>query len=665
MGVEDRYPHVVRPIRIGGCELRNRIVRSAHGTGFGQDGITERLIAYHEARARGGVGLMIVETASVHPSSGTGAGLLATGAGRSSDLPAYQDAMIPGWARLAERVHAHGAKVFQQLWHGGSIASPLDGTASWAPSTVPEPHAGRLPQAMTQAMIDEIVAAFAAAARRCRDAGLDGVEVHGAHGYLVGQFLSPLTNRRTDAYGGDPRRRLRFAREVLAAMREAVGPGYPVGIRLSSTEGIEGGIQPDEAAVAARELERAGLADFIDVSMGSHNANQWMVAGMHVPHGYELPHAQVVTSGLTVPTIVTGRILTLGEAEDVLAKGIGDLVSMVRATIADADLVAKSLAGQEATVRPCLGINQGCGERGRIGLVSCTVNVHVGAEHLGTDLGTAPVAKRVMVVGAGPAGMEAALVAAARGHRVTVYERSDATGGLTRLSRRAPYRDEIGRICDFQASELRRLGVDVVCGSTVDVALVRSEAPDAVIVATGSLPRRDAMQRVLPALGTRGADLPHVVTPLEVLGDAPPAARRALVLDGLGTYPAIAAAEQLLERGTDVVLATGDLAVGLGTGSDRPWVMPRLLRRPGFQTRVRVVVEEITPETVCLRSLDTDGTETLEADLVVLMTAFESQTDLHQQLVAAGVDCRLAGDALLPRYLQHAIATGHRAGLAV
>jgi NADPH-dependent 2,4-dienoyl-CoA reductase/sulfur reductase-like enzyme len=526
---------------------------------------------------------------------------------------------------------------------------------------------------MSQGMIDEVVAGFAAAAARAEQAELDGVEVHGAHGYLVGAFLSPMTNLRTDAYGGDLEGRTRFAREVLGAIRAAVGPDFVVGIRLSGSEAAEHGIEPAEAAAIRARLETDDLVDFVDVSMGGYHNLGKMIGAMHEPHGYELATSRPVTRGAGVPTIVTGRITTLREAEETLASGAADLVSMVRALLADPELVGKSLAGRERDVRPCIGCNEGCvGRRFATGAATsetgCTVNPQAGFEYRAEPLRPAQPPRSVLVVGAGPAGLEAARTAALRGHRVSVHDRADGYGGVVRLARRAPYRDELGTICDWLWEELERLGVERRLGSPIDVRAVRELAPDLVIAATGAAPRRDGVQRMRPGLRVEGVDQPHVLTSADVLAaDREPAPRRALVFDDLGNYHAVGAAEHLLRWGTEVVFATSfsELGPDLLRSFQRDAVADRLGRYETFTLRTRTSVERITPTTVVLRDLYGARVHEEAADLVVLATGFDADVTLVEELTAAGIPVHPAGDAVAPQLLPHAFASGQAVGAAV
>ena len=326
--------------------------------------------------------------------------------------------MLPFYAELADRLHAHGTKVFQQLWHGGAAygrpGQPISASA------VPAPSIDRIPRPMTGAMIDDVVAAFAVAARRCRDGGLDGVELHGAHGYLIGQFLSPATNLRDDGYGGSTEGRTRFLVEILEAIRSEVGPDFPVGVRLSGTDFIEGGIDPAEAAAIARTIEP--LIDFLDVSMSSYWRFHKFLSTLDDPLGYEIETSEQVTKAVGVPTIVTGRILALDHADHLIGSGVADMVSMVRAMVADPHLVAKARAGREDEIRPCIGTSMGCvAQLMTTGRLQCVVNVAAGREATVPFETPAPaeVFKRVIVVGGGPAGMEAARTAASGATRCT------------------------------------------------------------------------------------------------------------------------------------------------------------------------------------------------------------------------------------------------------
>ena len=405
------YEHVLSPIDIGGVTVPNRVVRTAHATGIGGGHMSPELIEYHAARARGGVGLTIIEILSVHPSS-------------PATLNAF-DPRLPGeYEQLVQACAPHGMKVFQQIWHAGHNGTPIDGSPPWSASDIPSPQVGLVPKPMTKGQIDEIVAAYADTVKLCKDSGLDGVEIHGAHGYLPQQFLSANTNKRDDEYGGSLENRMRFLMEIMRACSVYAEDGFAVGVRLAADE-TAGGIGPEENIAVTHALKAENLVDFVNVSLGNYHSFPKLIGGMHEPVGYELETAVPVTRETgEIPSIVTGRFRTMEEVDQAIRLGQADLVGMTRATIADPDLVAKTRRGEASRVRPCIACNQGCVGQllGPSRKVGCAVNAGAGFEtQWGDDkLSQTDMPKHVLVIGGGPAGMEAARVAAKRGHRVTL-----------------------------------------------------------------------------------------------------------------------------------------------------------------------------------------------------------------------------------------------------
>ena len=624
------YDNLFQALPIGNCTVANRIVRTAHSTGMtGED-----LIAYHEERARGGVGLAILEIAGVHPSS-------------ANALPVYTDRVLPFYEELARRLHVHGTKVFQQLWHGGAAYGRAGQPMS--ASAVPNPAINVVPRSMTTAMIDEQVGAFAAAARRCRDGGLDGVELHAAHGYLLGQFLSPATNRRDDDYGGSTQKRVRFLAEVLAAVRAEVGPGFPVGVRISGTDLIEGGIDPPEAVAIARLIEPA--IDFLDVSMSSYWRFHKFLSTLDDPLGYEIATSEPVTRAVSVPTIVTGRIMTLDHASHLVSSGVADLVSMVRALIADPHLVAKARSGREAEVRPCIGTSMGCvAQLMTTGRIQCVVNVAAGKESTVPfeTPGPAAVRRKVLVVGGGPAGLEAARTAALRGHEVELYEMAAELGGQVRMAASAPHRADLGALTRWLADEVARLGVRVHLRTPVDPELVISAHPDEVVVATGSSPRRDGFQLSAPSRPVPGAELPHVFTSWDVLGFGGRAelGARAVVFDDTGTFEAISVADCLVERGLAVTVVSRLEQLGANIPYPPATVeasRERLLGA-GVDFVPLMALREITASGVHVRGIGNDLTRRVPADTVVIVTYHEPNRELADHLDGYGFGVHLVGD---------------------
>ena len=654
------YPNVFQPLDIGGCTLPNRIVRAAHSTGA----VGEDLIAYHEARAKGGAALTILQIAGVHPTAAT-------------DIPVFTDRVLPFYEEMATRLHAAGGRVFQQLWHGGAAIeqrSLHNFQPPLAPSAVPSPMVGVVPQVLTQAVIDELVEAFAAAARRCEQGGLDGVELHGAHGYLIGQFLSPATNLRDDHYGGSLENRTRFLREILAAIRQETSPGFPVGIRISADDQIEGGVDPEESAAIAKLVEPD--IDFLDVSLSSYWRFHRLLSTLDEGLGYEVPTSEVVTRAVDVPTIVTGRITTLDHAEHLVKSGVADLVSIVRGMIADPELVVKARDGRESEVRPCIGTSVGCVARFMVaGKMRCVVNSAAGQE---TSVPFEPAdrvaePKRVLVVGGGPAGLEAARAAALRGHEVVLYEMTNELGGQVRMAASAPPRSDLGAITAFLADELDRLGVTVRLRSPVDPDVVAEERPDELIIATGTAPRR-GFQISAPSKPIPGAELPHVFTSWEVLGFGGRAAigRRAVVFDDTGTFEAISVSDVLMAAGAEVTFLSRHEQLGatiLYPAATVEASRERLFSGP-FSFTPAVALREITPETVTARDLGTYVERSFEADTVVVVGYHDCNSELadylraqmFEQSGAPRFNMHLVGDVNGTNSIMAAIHAGARVG---
>jgi 2,4-dienoyl-CoA reductase-like NADH-dependent reductase (Old Yellow Enzyme family)/thioredoxin reductase len=631
--------HILSPISIKGVGIKNRVVRTAHGTNLGNGTLNDDLIMYHEARAKGGVGLSLLEAAGVHP-SGPGT------------LNVWGDEIVERYKKLMETVRPHGMRVFQQLQHLGFATLPIDGSPPWSASVMDGPLGRTI--AMTKAQIREVVDAFAAAAVRAQQGGLDGIEIHCAHTFLLQQFLSPLTNRRDDEYGGSLDNRLRFAVEVMRSVRQAVGGDFVVGARFSP-EMVPGGMTPDDVRDVVLAVEALGLVDYINLSHGSAFASHKIIGGMHEPCGYEIPASRVSTRAVRLPTIVTGRFRRLEEADAVIAAGEADMVGMTRAHIADPDIVRKTMEGRAGQIRPCIACNQGCVgglEQGRMG---CTVNVAVGAEHtLGDDrIQPAQSRRLVLVVGGGPAGMEAARAAALRGHRVILAEAKDRLGGTLSIARLAPCHALIGDIADWLAREIARLGVEIRAGVTIDAAYVAALNPDAVVVATGAT--------IPQEIGAHRCDGVPLLSVEAVLTDAVLPGDQALVIDELGTYHAIAAAEALIERGATVTYVT-DRPVFVEKVVTSLAAAPALerLAKGKFTLATRTSVVGYEDGLVTLKQIDTGAAQQIRADFAVHVRALEPDNRLAQSL--AGFEVHIVGDAAGQRFLPTAIREGNAAG---
>jgi 2,4-dienoyl-CoA reductase-like NADH-dependent reductase (Old Yellow Enzyme family) len=540
-------------VRVGPAVLRNRIVSTAHQTGLVHHHLpTDDLVAYHEARARGGAGAVFLEATAIHE----------TGLLTAHTVGGYLPEIAGAYERLGGAVRAHGTRLFVQLFHGGreQIAAPPLPPAI-APSAIPTPRFRAEPRALTATEIDDLIAGYAASAGLCREGGVDGIEISMAHGYLAAQFFAETTNTRDDAYNGDLHARLRFAREVIAAVREAAGAGVAVGVRLAADEITPGGLGPEACAEIAAALCAGGDVDFVSAALGhsaTYRGSTYIVPPPPEPRvAIAGPVAPMRAAIPGVPLIGTTRVADLDEAERLVASGAVDLVGMTRAMIADPDLLAKAAGGRADEVIPCVGCNQGCIGHYHAGLpIACIVNPRTGRERTLAPprrAGAAEV-RRVLVAGGGPAGIAAALEAAAAGHDVVLAERGPQLGGQLRVAGRAPaHRETWERYERWIARRLAADGVEVRLGAEVSAA--DAEHADAVIVATGATPYRPP---VAVARGVAVLDAPDaILDPAAVAGPV-------LVADWGGGWTGLDAAETLAEAGLEVTYACAAAAIGEG-----------------------------------------------------------------------------------------------------
>ena len=481
------FPRLGSPLPLKGLTIPNRIMMAAMATSFaGADGgVSEQMIAYYRRRARGGAGLLVVENANVDFPDGISGG---------AQLRVDRDRFTPGLFRLSEAIHLEGALCALQINHAGALAknAAQEGGRSVAPSEGPAGLYFHPVRSLEHEEIAHLVEAFAEACLRAKQAGFDAVEIHGAHAYLISQFLSPLTNQRADEYGGDTAGRARFALEVVAAARARLGPDYPIFFRLNAAEFMPGGLDPAESADIAARLAGAGV-DLLDLTMGTHyRVNRSfcsLLEPMSYDQGWRLKTVARVKKGLPVPVAAVGPFRDPGTAEAALERGSCDLVCLGRPLIADPDWPAKALSGRSAEIRHCISCNEGCVRR-RIfekRPVACTVNPRVGWEYAGGDK-RAPASLSLLVVGGGPAGCTAAILAARRGHQVALLEKSDHLGGNCLLASRLAHKEILARVSEHQARELAGLGVRVHLGADFSPQLMESFQPQILVWATGAEP---------------------------------------------------------------------------------------------------------------------------------------------------------------------------------
>src|SRR5437870_419594 len=496
------------PVRVGALTLGNRIYSSAHAEAMAEGGRpTERLRRYHEAKARGGCALTIFGgSSSVHPSSPAAAW---------KQIANHDDSIIPAYRAIADAVHDHGCLVFTQLTHLGRRAQSdaEESNVLLAPSQIPEKVHREVPHELEGEQIAELVRAFGEAARRCRDGGLDGIEISMAHNHLIDQFWSPLFNERLDEYGGSLENRMRFAVDVLQGIRRRVGRDFVVGARISGDEFTRGGLTAADMAEIARRLAASGLVDFLSIIGGgahTYSLQAAAVPNMSFTRGVYVPLAGAIKGAAPGMAILhASRIVDPIHADQIVAAGHVDVVGMTRALIADPDLPRKARSGRLDDIRTCVGANEGCIDRIYQGKpVTCIQNPATGREAELAVVHTATKPKRVVVVGGGVAGLEAARMAAVRGHRVVLFEKTAELGGQVVLAARAPARAEYAGIIRFLVAQVEKLGVSIRLGVEATAAAVLDERPEAVIVATGSQP-------YIPPLP--GCDGKHVVTDRDVL----------------------------------------------------------------------------------------------------------------------------------------------------
>lgn len=667
------YPHLFSEWQLRHTTMANRIVFAPTCPTWVADptqGIfTEQAVAYYEERAKAGCGLIIIGGTVVHRDALYGA----------LNFPGlWDDAQIEGLVRVREAVHRHGCKLAVQLLHPGLRTQAVlqkdpayDLDAPWyavAPSQVPPgewPNAP-MPKELEAHEIADIVAAFAGAARRAADAGLDGVEYHLAHGYLPWQFLSPLYNHRTDQYGGSLENRLRFSVESLNAMREEAGDGIFIGYRINSTSFWPGDLEMDEVKEAIIALDRTTDIDYVSVSAGVHHS--FIHTPMTYEPGWERDYTRDVKQVTDKPVLAVGRITNPEIAEELLAAGEADAILLARQMFADAEWAKKAREGRSEDIRRCVAANHCWRSVVSGGRVQCIYNPEVGRERQWGAGSLVAVAdpQKVLVIGGGPAALEFARVAAARGHQITVLEREAHTGGHVRVQAALPDRSELGQIAVWLAAQAQKNGAELRTGvevteSTLDEVLA-AEQPDHVVVATGSRHRNDGWQGQTAA-PVDGWETGNCASWYDVVDGKAKASGSVLVIDDLQDIAGPLTAVKLAREGASVKLVTRWPMVAMETIPEvyYLWTRQALLEADVeiltdlFATRIAgrevELVNVYAPERVTR----------LEADAIVFNTGRSSENALYHALKARGVSVEAIGDAIAPRGTYEAVYEGHRA----
>ena len=647
------HDRLFQALKIGPREVRNRILFGSHATNFARHNLLSPQHAdYYAARAEGGAGVIVLEEHIVH----------------ASDMP-YESAVLsylPGTAQavaaVAERLQSHGALALVQLNHNGQQStSGHHQRELWAPSPVPDVSSREVPKEMEQADIRAVIDSFAQVGRTVTQAGADGVELQIADSSLLRQFLSPLTNQRSDNYGGALENRLRFVQETLEAVDEAIRIDCVLGVRFCADELAPwAGLTPEQSLEIVRLLVTTRRVDYVTVTMGSILSTHMFPfnASMHVPQGYAVHLAGAIKAVVDIPIFAAGRIMSAAQAEWVLAEEQADGVEMIRALIADPNLPRLSQEGRPERVRPCISCNQGCQVRSVMNAtISCSVNPEVvHAQPLPPEKRPVKDGQKVYIVGGGPAGLEAARTAALRGREVVLYERETTLGGTVALAAKGPGRGELQLITGYLQSELEQLGVEVHTGVEVTAEMILAQRPHTVIIATGA-------HTGMGLLPIPGHDLSHVTDIRRVLAGEQIEGERVVVVDETDSHGVLSTVELLAAAGKNVEVVTEDFYVGRDLVATHDLVLWKQRVHPhGIVVTPHTAVVRIEPGKVIVVDRFAEGERELPADIVVLGTYERPSQELYMALKGRVPQLFRIGDCVAPRRIEQAILEGRQVG---
>ena len=631
--------NLLSPIKIKTMELSNRVVLPPMGTNLGNpDGsVSEANLAYLKRMARGGAGLIIIEVCAVHPSAPS----------INSELCVYEDRFVPGLRKLTEIAHAAGSKIALQLHHAGRESLYLlKQKKAIAPSPIRSLVFGLTPREMTLEDIKEIIAAFGTAAARAQEAGFDAVEVHGAHGYLLTQFLSALCNQRSDEYGGSLANRGRFIVEVLQEVRRRVGGDFPISLRISAEEFIKGGYTVEDIQPILPDFVKAG-ADIIHTSLGTLSLGSITSAPLEYEPGFNAWRAKKVKEVVNVPVIAVGRFTDPAQADEVIGRGEADLVAFGRQFLTDPDFLLKAREGRSEDIRKCIACNQGCIERLILGegTIRCAINPETGQETVYPQ-GPAAVRRNVWVIGAGPGGLTAAYEAARRGHKVTLFEREKTAGGQLRFASKSPFKSAYEEWGTWLISQVKKMGVSLRTGTEVTGRMIEEGKPDAVILATGG-------ERIMPAIP--GIDLPIVCDAWQVLGGEVTPKGQVVVIGG--GLIGMETADYLLKKGTQVTLVEELKRSPVLKITSHGYMLHTRIREGNCKLLFNTAVGRIGEGFVITVS---DGQEAIlsPVDQVIVAVGLKPRDNLKKFLQAKEIPHSVIGDALQPRRIIEATEEG-------